>query len=132
MFRIKYSRESALKLLYQIDIMNMFDKDPGDILEINSFFFKNLNDIEKDFILKILRIVKDKKKELDKIIADNLRGWRLERLNPIDRNILRMGLAEAEINEKKIVVIDDMVRIAKKYGAKDSYKIVNALLDKVL
>ena len=132
MFRIKYSREITLKLLYQIDLMELFEVESEKILELNSFFFKGLNDIEKDFILKIIDTLKSRKNEIDKIISENLRGWKLERLNPIDRNLLRIGIAEASFNDKKAIIIDDMVRIAKKYGSEDSYKIVNALLDKVL
>ena len=132
MFRIKYSREIVLKLLYQIDTMNMFESDPEDILNDNSFFFKNVNEIEKEFILNILGIIKSDHKEIDELISKNLRGWTLKRLNPIDRNLLRIGIAESKINDKKIVIIDDMVRIAKKYGSEDSYKIVNALLDRVI
>lgn len=132
MFRIKYSREIILKLLYQIDMMDMFDENTEKILENNSNFFKGINDIEKNFILKLLDIVLKNQKEIDEIISNNLRGWKLGRLNPIDRNLLRIGIAESRMNDKKIIIIDDMVRIAKKYGSEDSYKIVNALLDSVI
>lgn len=66
------------------------------------------------------------------MIADNLIGWKLERLMAVDRNLLRMGIAESYINDQKAIIIDDVVRIAKKYGGEESYKIINAVLDKVL
>jgi N utilization substance protein B len=132
MFRIKYSREITLKLLYQIDLMDLFKLDVEDIFANNAFFFKGVNDLEKNFIMTLLNIIKDDREEIDMLISKNLRGWKLERLNPIDRNLLRIGIAESKVNDKKIVIIDDLVRIAKKYGAEDSYKIVNALLDSVI
>jgi len=132
MFRIKYSREITLKLLYQIDLMDLFKLDVEDIFANNAFFFKGVNDLEKNFIMTLLNIIKDNREEIDMLISKNLRGWKLERLNPIDRNLLRIGIAESKVNDKKIVIIDDLVRIAKKYGAEDSYKIVNALLDSVI
>ncbi len=132
MFRIKYSREITLKLLYQIDLMDLFKLDVEDIFANNAFFFKGVNDLEKNFIMTLLNIIKDDRENIDTLISKNLRGWKLERLNPIDRNLLRIGIAESKVNDKKIVIIDDLVRIAKKYGSEDSYKIVNALLDSVI
>ena len=132
MFRVKYSREVILKLLYQIDIMDQFETPASEILENNSNFFKDINEIEREFIADIInRIVKDKD-TIDERISKDLIGWRLERLTPIDRNLIRMGIAEAEKTGNKVIVIDDIVRIAKKYGGDESYKIINAVLDKVI
>ena len=132
MFRVKYSREVILKLLYQIDIMDQFETPASEILENNSNFFKDINEIEREFIADIInRIVKDKD-TIDERISKDLIGWRLERLTPIDRNLIRMGIAEAEKTGNKVIIIDDIVRIAKKYGGDESYKIINAVLDKVI
>ncbi|MEN8153730.1 MAG: transcription antitermination factor NusB [Acidobacteriota bacterium] len=132
MFRIKYSREIILKLLYQLDLLDNFDYPVEKLLNDNFFFFKNINEIEKEYIFKIINAVIDKKESIDELISENLIGWKLKRFNPIDRNLLRMGIAESYSNEKKIVIIDDIVRIAKKYGGEDSFKIINAVLDKVI
>ena len=132
MFRVKYSREVILKLLYQIDIMDQFETPASEILENNSNFFKDINEIEREFIADIInRIVKDKD-TIDERISKDLIGWRLERLTPIDRNLIRMGIAEVKKTGNKAIVIDDIVRIAKKYGGDESYKIINAVLDKVI
>ena len=66
------------------------------------------------------------------MIAQNLIGWKLERLMLIDRNLLRMGIAESYFNDQKAIIIDDVVRMAKKYGGEESFKIINAILDRVL
>lgn len=132
MFRIKYSREIILKLLYQIDLMDQFDYPVEDLLSDNFFFFKGINEIEKEFIYKIINTVVDKRETIDKLISENLIGWKLKRFTPVDRNLLRMGIAESYSTDNKIIIIDDIVRIAKKYGGEDSFKIINAVLDKVL
>ncbi|MCK4889785.1 MAG: transcription antitermination factor NusB [Candidatus Aminicenantes bacterium] len=132
MFRVKYSREVILKLLYQIDVTNQFDVPPAEILKTNSNFFNDINEVELEFITDIItRIIKDKE-TIDNRISKDLIGWRLERLTPIDRNLIRMGIAESMKTGNKIIVIDDIVRIAKKYGGDESYKIINAVLDKVI
>ncbi len=56
----------------------------------------------------------------------------MNRLALIDRNLLRMGIAEASFNSEKPIIIDDLLRIAKKYSDADSYKLINAILDKVI
>ncbi len=134
MFRVKYSREVVLKLLYQVDILGMEEVDPASVLENNQAFFTDLSEEEKEFIIQLFEGILTDKSSIDERIGANLIGWKLERLMPIDRNLLRMGIAEAKRNGKaqKAIIIDDIVRIAKKYGDEDSYKIINAILDKVI
>jgi len=132
MFRIKFSREIVLKLLFQIDILNLNSKELDLLLENNSFFMKGLNDTEREFILKIITKVLAEKETIDNLISKQLIGWKLKRLAVVDRNLLRMGIGESYFNDQKAIIIDDIVRIAKKYGEQESYKIINAILDKVI
>lgn len=132
MFRVKYSREIILKLLYQIDITDQFDISATEILENNNNFFKDINEVEMEFITDIINRIISDRESIDIKISKNLIGWKIERLTPIDRNLIRMGIAEAEKTGKKVITIDDIVRIAKKYGGDESFKIINAVLDKVI
>lgn len=102
------------------------------LLKNNKCFFKGIYQSERDFIHKIVQKVLDEKDKIDKLISENLIGWKLDRLMPVDRTLLRMGVAESFFNTQKAILIDDVVRIAKKYGGEDSYKIINAILDKVI
>lgn len=133
MFRIKYSREAVLKLLYQVDIMSLDNQFTAEqLLRNNKSFFKGITRLEKNFILKIVQKVLDEMDKIDQLLSENLIGWKLERLMPVDRTLLRMGVAESYFNTQKAILIDDVVRIAKKYGGEDSYKIINAILDRVI
>lgn len=132
MFRIKYSREVVLKLLYQIDVLELGEDVGPDILENNLNFFKGLNQKEKDFIQKMVLQVLSNTRTIDDQISKRLIGWTLKRLTPVDRNLLRMGIAESSFNKERAIIIDDIIRIAKKYGGEDSYKFINAILDKVI
>lgn len=102
------------------------------LLRYNKNFFKGITRLEKKFILKIVQKVLDEKDKIDHLISANLIGWKLDRLMPVDRTLLRMGVAESYFNPQKAIIIDDVIRIAKKYGGEDSYKIINAILDKVI
>ena len=132
MFRVKYSREIILKLLYQIDVLGIEVSDSRAFLENNGNFFRGLNEREREFIVQILDSVIREKSDIDALISKHLIGWSLPRLTPVDRNLIRMGIAEARINKEKAIVIDDVVRISKKYGGEESFKIINAILDKVI
>lgn len=132
MFRIKYCRETIMKLLYLADVMGQEDQPPEELLQHNSVFFRGLNKIEKNFIFKITKNVLKEKKMIDQLISQHLIGWKLERLMPVERSLLRMGVGESYFNDQKAIIIDDVIRIAKKYGGEDSYKIINAVLDKVI
>jgi len=132
MFRIKYCRECVLKILYQVDVLGAEGEAVTDILNNSFRFLRNLSENERQFVLKIVNGVIENRSAIDQVITSNLIGWRLSRLNPVDRNLLRMGIAEAGFNDQKAIVIDDLIRIAKKYSEFDSYRILNAILDKVL
>ena len=132
MFRIKYCREVVLKMLYQLDVLNPDEEERARILQDNLDFFKGLNPRERKFVMDMVDRVQEEKKKIDEMIAQNLIGWKLERLMLIDRNLLRMGIAESYFNDQKAIIIDDVVRMAKKYGGEESFKIINAILDRVL
>ncbi len=132
MFRIKFSREFTLKILYQADLLNLPDDEKEALLNQELLKALGLSDIERDFIARLAREVFANQLEMDNRIQEHLIGWRLNRLTPIDRNLLRMGLAEARFNDQKGIIIDDIIRIAKKYSEEESYKIINAVLDKII
>lgn len=132
MFRIKYSREIILKILYQLDILKCEVVQSGPLIEEYFKSFKRVNPDEEEFIRRMVQIVLDEKERIDALITTNLIDWKLNRLAPIDRNLMRMGIAEATFNSEKPIIIDDLLRIAKKYSEADSYKLINAILDKVI
>ncbi len=132
MFRIKHSREVALKILYQWDVLGYIDDEINEIKKNSFEIFKGLRKDEKMFVENLVDEVVKNKSRIDKTIKENLIGWKLTRLNPIERNLMRMALVECINPKEKAVIIDDAVRIAKKYSDQDSYKIINAVLDKVL
>ncbi len=132
MFRIKYSREIALKILYELDALKTDAAQAGSVIDEYFSAFRGPNPDEEEFIRRLVQTVMDKKKEIDAAISENLIGWKLNRLALIDRNLLRMGIAESGFNSEKPIIIDDVLRIAKKYSDAESYKLINAILDKVI
>ena len=58
---------------------------------------------------------------------------KLDELDPIERNLLRLGTFELRdrIDVPYKVVISEAVALAKKFGATDSHRYINGVLDKV-
>lgn len=123
------AREHTLCILYQMEFRG---EGPGQILEeyISSHKF---SEEVKSFIHDEVRGVWDHLKPIDKLIGEYSQHWSLPRISVVDKNILRIAIYEMlfckDIPEK--VSINEAVEIAKKYGAKDSGRFVNGVLDKI-
>lgn len=71
---------------------------------------------------------------IDELISKYAENWRLERMPTIDRNILRLAIYEMlhESSVPKVVIVDEAIELAKKFGSENSGRFVNGLLDGVL
>lgn len=82
----------------------------------------------------LVRIVARQRAEIDEVIRRNLTNWSLSRLSVIDRNILRLGVAEMLYVDDVPgrVTIREMMRLAERYGTPESPRFINGVLDAVL
>jgi N utilization substance protein B len=77
----------------------------------------------------VATIIKDGRELDDQIVAVTT-NWRLERLGVVDRCVLRLGAAELSRAETPpLVVIQEAVHLAERYGTVKSAKFVNGVLD---
>lgn len=76
----------------------------------------------------------DHREEIDGMIRAQADHWRLERMPAVDRNILRLAVYEMlfEKDIPKLVVLDEAIELAKKFGSEQSGRFVNGLLDGLL
>lgn len=72
--------------------------------------------------------------KIDELIRGQADNWRLERMPAVDRNILRLAVYEMlhETDTPKLVVVDEAIELAKKFGSEQSGRFVNGLLDGLL
>jgi N utilization substance protein B len=89
------------------------------------------SDSVRAFADRLLRGTLDHLEELDEELGRQTAHWRLERLAAVDRNILRLAMYELmyEVETPAPVVIDEAIEIAKRFGAEDSGRFVNGVLD---
>jgi N utilization substance protein B len=73
------------------------------------------------------------REELDETIAAYARGWTVDRIAPLDLNVMRVALFEIEEGEVPIeVAIDEAVEIAKEYCGADAPKFINGILGAIV
>ena len=72
------------------------------------------------------------RESIDGILSEHSTSWRIARMPPVDRNILRLGIYELEHSEvPKAVVISEAVELAKQYSTAKSGAFVNGVLSSV-
>jgi N utilization substance protein B len=71
---------------------------------------------------------------IQEVIRKYAPEWPLEKINPVDRSILYLGVYEIlfDPDVPDIVAIDEAIEIAKKYGNENSSKFVNGVLNTVM
>ena len=122
------ARHYGLQALYQ---WHMAGASPTDIeAEFRTDYDFKVVDLE--YFQSIVHSVPPMADELDGLYAALL-DRELDELDPIERSLLRMGTFELRdrIDVPYKVVINESVALAKKFGASDSYKYVNGVLDKL-
>jgi len=127
--RRRKSRESALQVLYQLNITK---QDATTALARFQEHFLPNEEVD-DFLKRLVLGVLENLPQLDRLIEQYSENWRLDRINTIDRNILRMALFELlyceEIPPK--VTINEAIDLGKRFGSEDSGSFINGILDRI-
>jgi transcription antitermination protein NusB len=92
------------------------------------------------FTRELAQLVRSRQSELDKLISEHAEGWSLDRIAPLERSILRVGLAELlyanELPGEQPIppegAIDEAVETAKRFCGADAPAFVNGILAAVL
>ena len=115
-------REAVFKILFQVENTEL---DYKELLELEQEEIVN-----SSYVNTTLTEIIDKLKEIDNIISNNLKDWKLERLSKMDRQILRISAYEILYSDIPYKVsINEAVELSKKYSEKDeSYKFINGVL----
>ncbi len=123
----RQARELALQLLYQHELTRMSPED----MQRHFDSWRTAPESVSAFADELLRGTLAHLGEIDRELDVQTANWRLERLATVDRNILRMALYEILFHDDtpRAVIIDEAIEIAKKFGAEESARFVNGVLD---
>lgn len=128
------SRSIVLQTLFEWDLNAIEKKDVTAVLHRNVAEFAP-NKTDMPFMEKLLDGILSKQPELDLVIAKAAPEWPIERISPVDRNILRLGLYELLFSERSEVpakvAINEAIELAKQFGGENSSRFVNGVLGAV-
>jgi transcription antitermination protein NusB len=128
------SRSVVLQSLFEWDFRGQKDEEVLEIIDRNTKeYAPGVGDVS--FIGTLMKGVISKRQDLNQIIEKAAPDWPLDKISPIDRNVLRIGLYEllfadrAEVPAK--VAINEAIELAKTFGGETSGRFVNGVLGAV-
>lgn len=135
------AREMALQMLYQQDLAGAESRD------ILASFDVETCGVEGDegtdpaelrqafaYARELVEGTIEHRQRIDEHITSQAENWRLERMPAVDRNVLRLAVYELEFQPDvpKVVVLNEAIELAKRYGSEQSGRFVNGLLDALI
>ncbi len=157
MSKRRRAREMAIQMLYQSDLGRescervLADFSPGDYLtegreeggaakppkgRVSGTSARDRAELESalEYAKILVRGTLGHLDEIDRLIRQQAEHWRLERMPPVDRNILRLAIYEFlfETDVPKLVILDEAIELAKEFGTEQSGRFVNGVLDGIL
>lgn len=122
------ARKCVLQMLFVVD-----QNSDVDAHWVRTNVEEQLSDdaILIDFAWSMYTGVREQCADIDKRITEVATNWRIDRMAPTDRNVLRMGLFEMEtMGTPAAVVLNECIELAKEFGTEHSQSFVNGILDK--
>jgi N utilization substance protein B len=123
------AREAALQMLYAAEFGNVL---PEQV--IGDYWREFPGDAEgRSYADPAVRGVLGDRPRIDEHLVKASLNWRIERMNPIARNVLRLGTWELLEHPEipRAVIIDESVEVAKRYAGTESAAFVNGVLDRI-
>jgi len=125
-------REAAVQFLFQDDL-NKTDREA--LAEVLEEFWKLRESALKtrQFASELIRGVLENHDAIDERIKRVTANYELHRIAPVDRNILRVAIYEMLYTSEvpPVVCINEAIEIAKRFGAEESGRFVNGILDRL-
>jgi len=124
------ARELALRALFQADIRGISAQETIEL----SFSQVHHAPPTLSFAEQLIRGALLHQPHIDRLIERYARGWTLERMANVDRNILRLATFELLFlpDTPPSVVVDEAVELAKKYSTQESGRFVNGILGNLI
>lgn len=129
----KLARESAMKLLYQIDIGGAMPE------EVLSAFYENyegkeLSPEDQDYIKDCVYGAYQKLQEIDHQIDRFSKEWKINRIAKVDLAIMRLSIFEMG-NRSDVpvtVAVNEAIELGKKFGGDNSSAFINGILGNIM
>jgi len=131
MSRRRSSRAVLLQALYQYGLSGQWPV----LSELHAHFAESAQGpaADDDFTGHVFTALQERIAEVDGLITDASRNWRLERMAAVDLSLIRLATMELLLETAPPkVVLNEAVELAKEFGTDTSAGFVNGVLDGVL
>ena len=123
-------RELAMQMLFQSDMGKQAPE------QVKKTFWDARDEVDADargFAEDIFRVAGTREDEITGLIEKHSAHWRMERMPAVDRNVLRMAVAEmlGFPGTPAPLVINEALEIAKRFSAPESINFLNGVLDAI-
>ncbi len=133
------ARELAVQFLYSLDIGSRSGRNPQEFDRSLELFLSDGGVADaaapevQDYFIFLSRGAWDARTEIDEILFRVVSGWRPDRLNVVDRAILRLMIFEGFLSKKLPMksAIVEAVKIAEIFGSDKSPRFIHGVLAKV-
>ncbi len=128
------ARERALQALYQLD---MSGGSPDEALNAAwdsiAAEMPRPDPAAKQFARELIDGVVKHLRDIDSLIEEHSHNWRLDRMDRIDRNVIRLAVFELKFREDipRKVSLNEAVELGKLFGTEGSSSFINGLLDRI-
>jgi N utilization substance protein B len=129
MSRRRKAREIALQTLYADELSGVGWEQAFD----DTIKRRRPSEEAVDYAGKLLACVLEHREALDRSLSDILENWELERVSVVDRNILRIALAELRFfpETPTNVIINEAIEVAHRFSSEEAGRFVNGILDRL-
>ena len=125
----RQAREQALQLLYQLDVtrenatktmQGFWEAEPADA------------DVMQ-FARLLVNAVQSNQDRIDELITQASTNWKIHRMSYVDRNVLRLCVAEflACDDVPPMVSMNEAIELGKRFGTTESGGFINGILDRI-
>lgn len=125
-------REHLFRMLFHKEFYN-----EEELEEQVALYFENLEKTPSEEQISLVtdrfHAILEKIPEMDEMVEQVSKGWRLNRIGKVDLTILRIAIYEMKYDDEIPVgvAINEAVELAKKYGEDHSRSFVNGILAKI-
>ena len=126
-------REAAVQMLYQWEVGKVTIVEVGQTFWTGPAAIEPFGEDLRAFATKLATGVSASVADIDPMIAEAAQNWRIERMNVLDRLILRLAVYEFlhEVDTPAKVIINEALELARTFSTDDSVRFINGVLDAI-
>jgi len=129
----RQARDVAVQMLYQWEVGRASASEVAESFWRIGEIDETISERVRERAQELVRGTVEHVGQIDRILEDASRNWRLDRMPIVDRLILRLGIYELlhDPDTPRAVVIDEAIELARRFSTEEAVPFVNGVLDAV-